>query len=81
LIDLGDGLIQHVNLAQMQAQEKAVVIADASAQRRVTLFRRGLDATVDQFDQVIRVSFALDQRLEKGAPAQRLKMNWVSASE
>ena len=44
LLDGGDGLVQRVDVAQVQLEHEAVVRADAAAQRFEQLGAAGLDA-------------------------------------
>jgi hypothetical protein len=63
-VDLGDGGVERINLAQMQAQQEAMALGDAPLERRTQLLRGCLDATLHEAEQRVGVALALDQCLK-----------------
>jgi hypothetical protein len=51
-VDLEDGGIEHINVAQMQAQQEAMPLGDASLQTSAQLLRWRLDAALHERQQL-----------------------------
>jgi hypothetical protein len=69
-VDLGQRGVDRVGLAQVQAEQEAVVVGEPPGQRRAQPRRLGLDPGVDQGEQPVGVALARDQRLQDRPPAQ-----------
>jgi hypothetical protein len=65
-VDVGDGHIQRLDLAQMQTQQEAMSIRDPSGQGGQDLLRGRLDASLDQGEQRLGIALAIDQGLQDG---------------
>ena len=68
-VDLGNRGGQRVELPQVQAQQEAVPHGDASLQGGAQRLRRCLDAALHQGEQLVRISLAVDQRVQDGTAA------------
>jgi len=69
LIDPGDGLVECVNLLEVQGEQEAMMFGHPAAQRLAQGFRRGSDPPVRQFGEPGRIGLAVDQRLDHRPPA------------
>ncbi len=67
--DVRHGLVQRVDMGQVQLEHEAVVRADASAQGFEQLRAAGFDADADVRDQTLGRRLTVDDRLEHRAPA------------
>jgi len=68
-VDLGQGGVERVDLAQVQPQQEPVPVGDAPGQRRLDPLGRRLDAFLHQGKQPFGVGLLLDQRLDDRPPA------------
>ena len=68
LFDGGDGLVQHIDVGQMQLEHEAVVSTDATTQGFEQFSAAGLD-TADMAEQLLRFSLAVDEGLQYRAAA------------
>jgi hypothetical protein len=68
-IDLSRGLLQGVDLVQVEPQQKAMPRTDAAGERLDELGTRRLDATVGRRRELVRIGLARDHHLDHGAPA------------
>ena len=66
-VGLGNGGIQGLNLAQVQAQQEAMPFGDAPLQGSTQPLGWRLDAALHQGEQPIGIALALDQRRQNGA--------------
>jgi hypothetical protein len=66
-VDLANGGLERLNLAQVQTQQKAVMGCNASLQSGVDPLRRCFDTALEQRQQHVRVGLAVDQGLQDGA--------------
>lgn len=64
---LGSGLVQGVNVAQMQLEHEAVVCADVFAQSFEHVSPIGLDATIHAGGRSPLIGLTIDERLQRGA--------------
>jgi hypothetical protein len=68
-LQLAHALLQVIHLSEVELEEEAVVLGDTPAQRLDQRSAAGLEPTAAQRDQLLRVGFASDERIEDRAPA------------
>ena len=66
---VGDGLVERVDVAQVQLEHEAVMRADVPAQGFEQFGAAGLDAGADARGQPFGIGLAVDDRLQHRAPA------------
>jgi hypothetical protein len=59
-VDLGDGGVERINLAQMQAQQEAAAFGDAPQECRAQFLRRSLDAALHESEQRVSGSLSIN---------------------